>query len=328
MTELQIMKNAKACLELLAKGIDPLTKQPVPENDTVRKPALVKYLNYTAEILEKNISAMQIPEQPEKNASARFAVSDERKANFHAVNEDVTITNISNVINDGISPEEDGFIPTKALSEWLENQGLLEKRGLPNGSYRRIATEKAVDFGMTNLYNSKDNFKSVVYNTQAQQWIYDCIDEISEFCIQNADDYPRPKKITVPPMERIPIPEKPEIPLFCLTPEQKANLSPFAGEIKVSDMTKYLNSMIDTSQVKHLKNGIISGWLFSERLIKKAYPDSKHYIPTNEGQNIGILRRNSTRTGMEVSGYVFTPQAQQYIFDHIDDLIEFNRLEN
>ncbi|MBE6876017.1 MAG: hypothetical protein E7496_04715 [Ruminococcus sp.] len=318
MTELQIMKNAKACLELLAKGIDPLTKTPVPDDDVVRKPALIKYLNYTAEILEKNISAMQILEQSEQNASARFFVSEERKANFHAVNEDVTITNISNVINAGISPEQDGFIPTKAISEWLESKELLEKRSISGGNYRRIATEKAVDFGMTNLYNSKGNFKSVVFTPQAQQWIYDCMDEISEFCIQNAEQYPKLEKTSEPPAE---------IPLFRLTPEQKAQLSPFAEETKISEITKYLNSMIDTSHVKPLKNGIISGWLFSERFLQKQ-GNQKEYTPTPQGEQIGIFCKSYTRNGCDFKISLFTPQAQQYIFDHIDDLIEFNRLEN
>ncbi|MBR1555380.1 MAG: hypothetical protein IJ644_08320 [Oscillospiraceae bacterium] len=327
MTELQIMKNAKACLELLAKGIDPLTKTPVPDDDVVRKPALIKYLHYTAEILEKNISAMQNPEQPEENPSVRFFVPEERKINFRAVNDAVTITNITNVINDGISPEQDGFIPTKAISEWLESKGLLEKRSISNGSYRRIATEKAVDFGITNLYNSKGNFKSVMFDVQAQQWIYDCIDEISEFCIQNAGDYPRPQKTTAPPMESIPVPEQTELPLFQLTPEQKAGLHPFADEAKVTEITKYLNSVREPHQSLALPNGMISKWLASYRFLY-LIPSIKKYKPTEEGQKIGILCRMHTWNGFEAPRCIFTPQAQQYIFDHIDDLIEFNMLEN
>ena len=105
----------------------------------------------------------------------------------------ITISNISKVINAGVSFDENGFIPTQGISEWLENKGLLEKKEIPNGSYRRMATEQAADFGITNLYNSNHNFKSVMFNRQAQQWIYDSIDEISEFCTQNEQKFSRIK---------------------------------------------------------------------------------------------------------------------------------------
>ena len=128
-------------------------------------------------------------------------------------------------------------------------------------------------------------------------------------------------------MESIPVPEQTELPLFQLTTEQKAQLSPFAEETKISEITKYLNSMIDTSQVKPLKNGILSGWLFSERLLQKQ-GNQKEYTPTPQGEEIGIFCKSYTRNGYDFKISIFTSQAQQYIFDHIDDLIEFNMLEN
>ncbi len=63
MTELEVMKNAQACLRLLAQGVDPFTKQPLPETETVRKPAIAKYLNFTAECMNQLI---QKKEQEEK----------------------------------------------------------------------------------------------------------------------------------------------------------------------------------------------------------------------------------------------------------------------
>ncbi len=200
MTELEIMKNAEACLRFLIKGTDPFTKEAVPENDVVRKKQISKYLNFTADFLHKAIAQQQ--NAAPKNDSARFFVSRERAEKWKPNRESVTISKIAQAINEGISPEQDGFIPTKALSEWLESQNLLEKRSLPNGSYRRIATEQASDYGITNLYNSRGNFKSVLFSVQAQQWIYDCIDEVTEFCIQHAEEFPRLEKVAAVPTEK------------------------------------------------------------------------------------------------------------------------------
>ncbi len=195
MTELQILKNAKACLELLAKGIDPLTKQPVPENDVVRKQGIIQYLNFVAEHLQKNIQKEQ---EKEKNTFVRFYISPERAASFQAENEPVTITKIAKKINEGFAPDENGFIPNAALSYWLESKGLLLRQLKEDGSFRRIASDKAVDYGITNIYAKNGNHKSVIYNTQAQQWILDSIEEISEFCIQNKDLFPQAEKFTPP----------------------------------------------------------------------------------------------------------------------------------
>ena len=70
MTELEIMKNAEACLRYLIKGTDPFTKEAVPENDVVRKKQISKYLNFTADFLHKAIAQQQ--NAAPKNDSARF----------------------------------------------------------------------------------------------------------------------------------------------------------------------------------------------------------------------------------------------------------------
>lgn len=308
MTELDILKNAKACVTLLAKGIDPLTKAPVSENDVVKKTAIIKYFDFIAGVLEKNILTAQ-------DTDRRFYVSEERIRNLKSVEEPITITKIAQTINAGLAPEDDGFIPSQAISYWLESQELLVRYAKENG-YRRMATEKAIAYGMTNSYHINGNFKTVIYNTQAQQWIYDSINKISEFCAKHKEFFLRPEKAITQQQKQA----------FCLTPEQKENLHPFAPEVKISEITKYLNSFIDTSQVKCLKNGMISSWLYSEKLLTKSNYGKK-YIPTPTGANIGIFCKNYTGDNSEYVCNIFTSQAQEYIFNHIDDLIEFNLLE-
>ena len=70
-------------------------------------------------------------------------------------------------------------------------------------------------------------------------------------------------------MKAILIPKQIEKQEFNLTPEQKESLHAFAPEAKISEITKYLNSFINETQLKPLKNGIISSWLWSEKLLTK-----------------------------------------------------------
>ena len=112
-----------------------------------------------------------------------------------------------------------------------------------------------------------------------------------------------------------------------MTQQQKDNLCPFAAEAKISQITNYLNSFVDPSQVKKLKNGMISNWLFSERMLKKANYGNG-FIPTPEGQAIGIAIQNYERNGFQHQMPIYTAKAQAYIFQNIDDLIEFNLLES
>lgn len=327
MTELQILRNAKACIEYLANGKDPLTKNPIPENETVRKSGIIKYLNYVANQLEQDIlTKEQIQNQ--------FAISEERIARFRAENKPVTITQLAGIINTSLQLGENGFIPGDAISQWLESQELLERYITESGSsFRRVATEKAITYGMENIFYQNGNFKTVIYHPQAQKWIFDSIREIAAFCEKHAEKFPCPQKLDIPikPFSECPrvdpVIKKKTITEFQLTQQQKDSLCPFAASAKVSQITDYLNSFVNPSQVKKLKNGMITNWLFSERLLKKANYGNG-FLPTTEGQTIGIIIQNYERNGFQHQMPIYTDKAQAYIFQNIDDLIEFNLLES
>lgn len=295
MTELEIMKNAEACLRFLANGTDPFTKESVPEDDVVKKKEISKYLNFTADFLHRKISDMQevqmdsvVPETPE----------------FEIMDEGILISQIAKYLNYVLHRPESSQFTAKSLIFWLIEQGIISGED----SSHKTVTQTGADIGISQAISEKGS-KVLLYGSDAQQYIYQHIDQFITYFEQHEEEFVDRRE------------------LFCLTPEQKAYLSPFAEEATISDMTKYLNSLIDTSQVKPLKNGILSGWLFSNRILEKK-GNQKQYTPTSEGENIGILCRSYTRNGYEFYTSIFTAQAQQYIFDHIDDLTEFNQLEN
>ena len=318
MSKLKALQSAKICMELLAQGIDPITKNPVSECEVIKNSTMISCFQFIAKMLEENITAQE-------EIKKRFFVSEERIKNLKAVDEPITITQIAQNINFGILPEENGFIPFSAIGYWLEQQELLVRVVTgENSNIRKQATDKAIAYGIKNLYTKNGNIKNVIYTRQAQEWIYNSIPEISEFCIKNKELFP--EKNFIPSLKAILIPKQIEKQEFNLTPEQKESLHAFAPEAKISEITKYLNSFINETQLKPLKNGIISSWLWSEKLLTKL--QDKTYIPTKDGEQIGILCKNYIRNNFEHKISIFTEQAQEYIFRHIDDIIIFNSFEN
>ena len=202
---------------------------------------------------------------------------------------------------DGINPLDNSSVP--------ENDIVREKR---------IAT----CFQYISRFLEKD-----IRNAQEQQFSGEKRFYVSE------ESFPRPKLQTDIPQiskQEVTVPENKFIDsrsLFYLSEEQKTNLHPFADEAKITELTKYLNSLIDRKQFRPLRDGMISKWLASYRFLQ-LIPSINKYKPTSEGEKIGILCRLHTWNGFEAPRCIYTRAAQQYIFDNIDSLIEFNMLEN
>ena len=76
-----------------------------------------------------------------------------------------------------------------------------------------------------------------------------------------------------------------------------------------------------------MKNGILTGWLYAYGWIQKS-SHFQEYVPTESGKEIGIIAKNFIRNNFNHTICIYTEQAQQYIFDHINDIIEFNLSEN
>lgn len=114
---------------------------------------------------------------------------------------------------------------------------------------------------------------------------------------------------------------------FTLTEEERRALVPTEKPILVSDLTKRLNEGIDRETVKSLHFAAVNNWLLEAGFLESVeLPNGKYRkAPTEAGLEIGI--ENETRRGMygEYTVTVFTAAAQQFIFDHIDAIVEANR---
>ena len=184
MTEQDILRHAKGWLDKLAKGVDPLTGEPVPADDVVRKERIAKCLTYVSGVLENLISreepkTVPAPKQPRLPA---FAISWEALAQVPISEAPVTITEFAKSVNAQIDQERIDKLKTGSLLEYLDRHGFLEMRPLPNGRSTRQPTQigQQLGIGLEERQGAEGPYTATVYNSKAQRFLLKHMDEIVE----------------------------------------------------------------------------------------------------------------------------------------------------
>ena len=121
--------------------------------------------------------------------------------------------------------------------------------------------------------------------------------------------------------------EMPERADYNVTPEQLAGFDYSETPISVSELTKRLNDLVDSIYVKELKRGVITDWLTDIGMMTEVIiNDKSRKRPTSAGHNIGILTEERTNQyGTSYEGVFYNLNAQHFVIDHIEAVIELNR---
>lgn len=108
--------------------------------------------------------------------------------------------------------------------------------------------------------------------------------------------------------------------------EEKKSLKPIAPTVAAKDITAYLNSFIDENTMRKLKANSVALWLVSVDALMIIQDKQGRNVkrPTEAGRMIGITTELREGTAGEYTLILYNKEAQQFIFDNIDALIEFN----
>ena len=113
---------------------------------------------------------------------------------------------------------------------------------------------------------------------------------------------------------------------FSVTPQQLANYVFDDNPITVTEITKKLNSLIDTEEMKGIKTTSITNWLIKINMLEYFSDENgkNHKIPTENGIQLGITTQE--RLGMYGSYKVvlYDSNVQQFILDNIDTIAYYN----
>lgn len=185
MTELEIMMRAKMYIESLAKGIDPLTGQEVSADDIVNNVRISRCLFYVSGILQQVIDNGGAV-QRKSSDKAEFSLTDEQKRSLAPETYAQSSSKITAAINSMIDDNVMKKLKVTTLNKWLVNAGLLTEITGPTGKTRKVPTPDGEMMGLqeTAFTDQKGTHSYVVYDRNAQQFIFDNIDAVIEFSRQ------------------------------------------------------------------------------------------------------------------------------------------------
>lgn len=113
---------------------------------------------------------------------------------------------------------------------------------------------------------------------------------------------------------------------FSVTPHQLADYVFDDNPITVTEITKKLNSLIDTEEMKGIRTTSITNWLIKINMLEYFADENgkNHKIPTENGIQLGITTQE--RLGMYGSYKVvlYDSNVQQFILDNIDTIAYYN----
>lgn len=193
MTELEVLKRAQMYIESLAKGIDPLTGQAVKKDDVVNNLRISKCLFYVSDVLCRVIdNGGEISSDTKKvpnGAKVPFGLTPELIESLVPEDTELSAAKITAKINALIDTEHMQKLTATAVTAWLEETGLLYEIIGPMGKKRKLPTSDGEMLGLRETAFTdpqKGNVKYIVYNKNAQQFIFDNLEAITQVCLKEA----------------------------------------------------------------------------------------------------------------------------------------------
>lgn len=181
MTELEIMQHAKGYLDKLAKGINPLTDQEVPESDVINNVRISRCLFYVSDVLRQVIENGGVIGSPAKRGElSPYALPYDERNRYTFGDWPLSASQIAQRLNELVDLETTQKLKTTSITKFLLQSGLLFEEEAPSGNKNKRPTEAGRRLGISTQQRSGQNgdYTAVVYDQQAQQFILDNLDAI------------------------------------------------------------------------------------------------------------------------------------------------------
>ena len=135
MTELEIMQHAKGYLDKLAKGIDPLTDQEVPEDDVINNVRISRCLFYVSDVLRQVIENGGVIGAPAKKGElAPYALPYEERSRYTFGEWPLSASQIAQRLNELVDLSAMQKLKTTSITKFLLQSGLLFEEEAPSGN--------------------------------------------------------------------------------------------------------------------------------------------------------------------------------------------------
>ena len=169
--DLKVVAHAKEYIDDLARGINPLTKEEVMENDVVNQVRISRCLYYVSDVLEAVLHnggvRVILEEQPfvPENMDLSLFVPEEQA---------MSVSVLVGKINE-LKPPAMKKLKVTAVTNWLAAHGFLRVE-TSNGKNRKRPTQQGFNVGILErekLNEQGIKYCTVLYSPQAQQFVMD-----------------------------------------------------------------------------------------------------------------------------------------------------------
>ena len=181
MTELEMINRAKTYIDKLANGVNPLTDEPVSENDIVNNVRISRCFFYISDLLRR-FAEGGFPEAAKKGKKKPFIITEEQRKRFEFSETPISVSEIARLFNAAVNTEGAVQMRYSGITFWLIESGLLSVDRREDGREVKLPTAAGMELGISQEVRSGANgsYTVVVYNENAQRYIVDNIDAILE----------------------------------------------------------------------------------------------------------------------------------------------------
>lgn len=180
MNEIEKMKLAKIYVDKLANGINPIDNTIAADSDIINNIHISRCLFYVSDILEQVINNNGIIGKAKKKLP--FFISEEDISRFIPSDTPITISEITNRINELADLTLCKRLQSSVITSWLVNIGAMKEIIADSGKNVKRPTEQGADLGIftEKRFGMNGMYTVVLYKKEAQQFIADNIEAIIE----------------------------------------------------------------------------------------------------------------------------------------------------
>lgn len=177
MTELETLQRAKMYMDDLARGIDPISGQEIPEDSVLNHVRLARCFFYVSGVLDAVIAnGGKVNRTPRKD----FYITEEELRRVHPSREPIRITQFVKLLMKSINDPDRKAVATTTITDWLIEKGFLLKKEDGAGKTVRRPTAFGEQLGIfarlrTGQYGE---YQAIYYSSEAQQFILDHLQQI------------------------------------------------------------------------------------------------------------------------------------------------------
>ena len=116
-----------------------------------------------------------------------------------------------------------------------------------------------------------------------------------------------------------------KLPPFAITEEEKAAIELSVEPIQVTKFCEMINNRVDITKMSKLKVTAFGKWLLDKGfLMVDTHRNEKYKKPTELGESVGLSSELRTYGDREYYAMTYSKDAQQFILDHLDEVISIS----